>query len=221
MLNLRLVSLSNISWLTIFCLLALNFAPYAVPPAGAEICSTDLEQMLFRQFDWVFSCQIEVLDQYLNYESSPAKGLVKVQVAFEPSPQIATKNRQAVAPLKYEELWYQNGRCVGCKRFNNLPSIRNFQGAIYFRDSIGKGTICDHTKEAANAAIRLIADAGIKQSIVQGVFVPWDSYNQFTTDLSRSNFLPIEQLLATGKPRVSLHLIEYPRRNDQYFLHGG
>jgi hypothetical protein len=206
--------------LTVFCLLALMFAPapWAVPAADAEVAASDFEQTLLRQFDWVFDCQLQVVDKYLNYPGSPAKGLVIVRVTFEPALHTAAQNRPALAPLKYEELWYQNGQCVGCRRFNNLPSITNFQGAVYFRGSTGN-SICDHTKEIANASVRLLTDAGLKQSIMQGVFVPWGSFGQISSDLSRSNFLPIEQISVTGKPHVSLHLIEYPRRNDQYFFY--
>jgi len=190
-------------------------ALWVIPCHAAESASSDFQQMLFRQYDWLMTCRMQVCENYVSLKDSPAtKALVVFKASYIQSPAV----QLAATATDYEQLWYQNGRCVGSKRQNNLSMIPNSQGAIYFLNA-GNDLIATHARETANAAVRLLLDLRLKNSIVAGFVVPDSSFDQVASALSDLNFLPIEKTRYHDGERPSLHLIGYPKGRDQYFLY--
>lgn len=157
---------------------------------------------------------MNVLKNYVSDATSPTKGMVAFDSIYKASP-IVQPN---AVPLDYEIFWYQNGRCVGAKRQNNLPMTPNSQGAIYFLSS-GTDSFDVHAHETANAAVRLLLDVRLKNAIVAGVVVPDASFYQVADALADLNFLPLEKTGYRDGERPSIHLISYPKGKDQYFFY--
>jgi len=157
-----------------------------------------------------------------------AKGLVVFNVAYQQAPvdlsaladhQLAPGSMLQGTPaqISYEELWYQNGNCVGAKRQTSLVLKEHSEGAVYFvaLDS----SIAAHAQETANAAVRLFMDIKLKSSIPAGLIVPEGSFEQVSSALSNLNFLPLEKTHPFQQQRLSLHLIAYPKGKDRYLFY--
>jgi hypothetical protein len=193
------------------CLIA---ALWVIPCHAAESAAPDFQQMLYRQYDWIMTCQMRVIENYVSPPNATAKGLLLFDTSYRASP-LAQESPLAT---DYEQLWYQNGRCIGSKKQNNVPFSPGSQGALYFLNT-GNNSIASHAKETANAAVRLLLDIKLKNAIVAGVVVPDSSFDQVESALLDLNFLPLEKVNYQEGERPSLHLIGYPQGRDHYFLY--
>jgi hypothetical protein len=128
------------------------------------------------------------------------------------------RNKIPPPPLKYEELWYANGKCVGMKRYNDITPGGLQQGAIYFR-SVGDESLADHGKEMANCCMRMIMDIYVKRSIMAGVLLPTGCFDQFGNDITFYQFFLLEEASGGKGENLSLHLMSYPRGKDKYYYY--
>jgi hypothetical protein len=188
-----------------------------MPCDSAETASAEFQQMLFHQYDWVWNCQVQVYPDYLDYQGSTAKGLVTFKISYRTSPE-SDANPALAAPTDYEELSYQNGRCVGLRRRNDLRVRPNTQGAIYFLDQ-GNDSLADHARETANAAVRLVLDARTRTSMIAGMVVPETSFEFVVSSLADLGFVPIEKARPQEGERPSVHLIGYPKGKERYLFY--
>jgi len=180
-------------------------------PAQAETIAPDFEQLLSRQYDWVLDCKMDVFEKYLSYDGSLAKGLTRFTITYRPAPGLVSKLPQT--PLKYEELWYQNGKCIGMKRMCSAPFRANEQGVAVFQNTAS--SIGEHSSEIANAAMRLLLDVNLCHAILANVMVPASTIDKVSGDLRTSNFVPLDQVVSNGDRHLSLRLLTVPLGRSQ------
>jgi hypothetical protein len=186
--------------------------------AGADMSmvnggGSDFERMIGKQYDYVLCCDMEAMDNYLNYKGSNLAGMVKYTVTYYPTPGSVRRGQAVPTPIKFEELWYHAGKCYGEKRYNEIYPRPLAQGAIYFR-SIGSSSICDHTLETANCGVRLLMEIYVKRSILGGVIVPIQCFENIGSCLGYYNFFVLSEATNGRGENMTLHLISYPRSFD-------
>ncbi|HEY9778415.1 MAG TPA: hypothetical protein V6C81_31930 [Planktothrix sp.] len=191
-------------------------------PVKAETGGWDYERIMVKQYDYVFYCDMEVVENFMSYKGSKMPGpYVRFMINYQ---RTNSMNRMAdqsslPAPVKYEEIWYHAGKCVGLHRFNQLYLNQNLQGGIYFR-GVGDDTLVNHTLDMANCAIRLLMDIYAQRSIMAGVLVPLSCYEPLTSDFNQFNFFRMDQSSGGKGDNMTVRLEAYPRTNtERYFYY--
>lgn len=76
-----------------------------------------------RRYDWIID--VKVIDtNYLGYPGSKLKPLTRLLISYRLNPRFGDT---AGKFIKYEELWYQLGRTIGCRRLHNLDIPVTYQ----------------------------------------------------------------------------------------------
>jgi hypothetical protein len=193
---------------------------FMTTPALAETGGSDFERIMLKQFDYIFYCDMETLDHYLSYKGSTMAGpYVRIVITYQVTNSMGRMHQQATDPIKYEEIWYHAGKCVGLHRYQDIVLNPDYQGAIYFR---GKDdtAVCDHTIDAVDCAVRLLMDIYVKRSILAGVIVPAACFEGVSSDLGQYNFFLLEEASGGKGENMSLHLEGYPRGGtERYFYY--
>jgi hypothetical protein len=202
-----------------FPLAMLTLFSLCLGPARAEMAAPDQEKIMKKQFQWIFYCDMDVLPQFMNYKGSPTHPIVRFVVTFVRTNAFMGRNTPAATPIKYEELWYHDGQALGMKRYGDIFPGPMEQGAIYVRAMHGNDSVCMYTRDVADAIVRLTMDTYMKRSIMAGVFVPIDCFDQIASDLGFFNFFLME--VATGGigENMTLHMQSYPKGKDKYFYY--
>jgi len=84
---------------------------------------------------------------------------------------------------------------------------------------MGNNTLSDYDKEMANCCVRMIMDIYVKRSIMAGVLVPINCFDQFANDIAFYNFFLLEEASGGKGENLSLHLMSYPRGKDKYYYY--
>jgi hypothetical protein len=191
----------------------------ATPLAHAETGGYDFERVLFRQYEWVFYCDMDKVPKYMTYKGSPLDPIIRFAVTFQYTRALSRRRDDPPPPpVKYEEIWYHDGKAIGMKRYNDFWPGPLQQGVIYFR-SPEDVSLCDYPREMANACIRLMMDTYAKRSIMAGAVVPVNAFDVFSSYLQYYSFFPLNQA-ANGKgENMSLHVHSYPRGREMYFYY--
>jgi hypothetical protein len=218
----KILRLHGAAWayraLALFCMALI----IAMPAARAETGDPNFERLMLKQYDYIFFCDIEVLDKFLNVKGVGMAGpYVRVKVSYQLTN--AMNRRQGMGPgnvIKYEDLWFRNGKCVGMHRYEDIYLNPNYQGGIYIRGA-GDSTVYEHNMEATNTAVRLTMDIYVKRSILAGIMIPYTCYEQISSDLGQWNFFILEEAINGRGENMSLHLMTYPRNSssERYFYY--
>ncbi len=154
-----------------------------------------------QRYDWVITADTTSMKDLLNYPGSGLHPVSKIKVNYRLTPRFG-RERSSYDPVTYEELWYHECKPIGCRKIHQLGIESGQQGVIYFRPTKEIG---DNHCSVANATVRLMLDAGLKQAMVGGVFVPSEIFDQVKSDLGQFNFFPYEIRPDTGI-RATMHI---------------
>jgi hypothetical protein len=154
-----------------------------------------------QRYDWVITADTTPMKNFLGYPGSGLHPVSKIKVNYRLTPRFG-RERASYDPVAYEELWYHECKPIGCRKMHQLGLDAGQQGVIYFRPAKEVG---DNHCAVANAIVRLILDACLKQAMVGGVFVPAEIFDQVKSDLGQFNFFPYEIQPDTGI-RATMHI---------------
>lgn len=189
----------------------------AMPTHAKDFGGADFERIISKQYDWIMYCDMDVLDNYMKYKGSQLNPIVRFTVYYKFTGH-SRRNVQQMPTVKYEEIWYRDGKAIGLKRFNDINPGYLQQGCLYFRAS-GDESLCSQDRAMANCAVRLIMDIYVKRSIMAGVIVPEGCFDQFGSDIAYFNFFVLEEASGGKGENMSLHLLSYPRGMDRYYYY--
>jgi hypothetical protein len=181
-------------------LIAIIIASAVCPRVSANNLDFDInsDYEMDRRYDWTMDVKVTNAKNYLNYAGSRLKPLVKLSISYRMNP------RFSKAPTKfidYEELWYQEGRAVGCRRLHNLDIPGTYQGAL----RVVPSPDADEHSEAVSGAIpRLVLDLALRNCVISMLFVPKDIFYNTISGLSRYNFY---QSTSGAAGATSIHLL--------------
>lgn len=191
-------------------------------PVRAETGGYDFERIMLKQYDYIFYCDEEVIQNFMKYPGSTMPGpYVRIVVTYQVTNSMNRfADQQVYPPVKYEDIWYQSGKCVGLHRYAQLTLNRNYQGGIYFR---GKedNTIAENTLATANCAVRLLMDIYVQRSILAGVIIPATCFESIASDLGQFNFFKLEEATGGRGDNMTMRLESYPRVGgmERYFYY--
>ena len=164
-----------------------------------------------RRFDWTITVKTTIDNAALNYKTSTLRPLAKLSCEYRLTPRL---NQDGIAhPTHYEDLFYHEGKAIGCRMYNRLNIPQNYQGAIRVVPSRDASA---SPAAIANAISRLLLDIGIKKAVLTVVFVPRDIFNDVKDSLSQFGFFPI----AGGPVPLFLFSDPYGLRINLYYRNG-
>lgn len=169
-------------------------------PNGDDDIDDFAEDTMNKRYDWVINVDTTGMKDFLGYPGSGLHPVSKVKVSYRLTPRFGRERSFATVP--YEELWYHECRPIGCRKINQLGLEAGEQGVIYFKPA--KDVNANHCA-VANAAVRLILDAGLRRAMVGGVYIPAEIFDQVKSDLGQFNFFPYEIQPDTGI-RATMHI---------------
>lgn len=181
--------------------LALSASCSSTRAQGSDDEDDFSESTINQRYDWVINADTTSMKDFLKYPGSGLHPASKIKVRYRLTPRLG-REHISYAPVAYEELWYHECRPIGCRKTHTLDLPSGQQGIILF--SPGNEIGSNHCS-VANAAVRLILDAGLKQAMVSAVFVPIEIFEQVKSDLGQFNFFPYEIQPETGI-RATMHI---------------
>jgi hypothetical protein len=151
-----------------------------------------------RRYDWTMDVKVTSAKNYLSYSGSTLKPLTKLLISYKMNPRFS---KTPTPFIEYEELWFQQGRAIGCRRLHNLDIPATYQGAIRIIPS----TDASENSAAISGAIpRLVLDLALRNCVISMLFVPKDIFQDVIDGLSRHNFYPSTNMVGGG---ATIHLI--------------
>jgi hypothetical protein len=191
----------------------------ASPSARADQGGTSYERILARQYEWVFYTDMEIVPKYMQYKGSTMNPIIRFAVTYQLTRPTSRRMSDPPPPgIKYEEIWYHDGKAIGLKRYNQIYPGPLQQGAIYFRSN-DDVNLCDYPREMCNCCIRLMMDTYAKRSIMAGAMVPMQCFDIFGTYLQYYNFFTLDEASGGKGENMSLHVNTYPRGREKYYYY--
>ena len=115
--------------------------------------------------EWILTINVTRLDTFLNYKGSRLHPVTRLSIAYRHLRPSGERSQ----PVLYEDLWYHDGKPIGCKRFNNLD-IRG--GDSILIHVLRTTDVFSETAAVANAIVRCMLDTTLKLSTAQSVIAP-------------------------------------------------
>lgn len=170
-----------------------------------------------RQYDWVIYMGLSPMDNYLKYPGSTVTPIMRIPIEYRYVPNRFTRKNAPLEKLKYEELWYHDGKAVGCKRYSRLSLSSNEQGAIYIKPNVKNG---ESIRELTNAVVRLVMDIYAQRTILASIIVPKEHFESFASALAQYNFFKLSVVYPGGPGNnMSIHLSSEPMGAERYFYY--
>lgn len=182
---------------------------FAQLPASAAGQLYLTEEEVAERSDWVMVLSVTRLPDYLKYPGSKLCPITQVRVSY-----VNCLDKTPAPPALYEDLWYHDGKPVGCKRYS-LITIKQFdrRGTIYLRP--GKDASAN-TAAVANAIVRLSVDLNVHDVSAAAVIVPEEVHRQLVSDFSACGFFKRE---VRAGAQVNIRLVSNPRVFDEYLYY--
>lgn len=186
-------------------------------PVTADKIEPFSDNWFNRQFDWVVSLKLDTMDRFLKYPSSTMNPITRVAIDYRFTPNRFSRKDRITDRQKYEELWYHDGKAVGCKRYQTLELSSSEQGCLYIRPDPKVG---DSIRELTNAIVRLVLDVYDKKSILASIIVPKDNFENFATALAQYHFFKLTMVYPGGPGNnMSIHVMSDPYGMERYYYY--
>ena len=181
-------SMNRRLYLGLCLLLAVSFSSSAAQVAEARSVeefdiASDAE--MDRRFDWTITVKTTIDNKALNYPSSTLKPLAVLSAAYRMAPRFSKDGNAETYP--YEDLWYHEGRAIGCRLYHRLNTPQYYQGAIRI---VPSKDASQSPAAIANAIVRLMLDIGLRKCVLTVVFVPRDIFHEVQDNLTKFGFFP-------------------------------
>lgn len=164
------------------------------------------------QPDLVVELRLEPLKDYLDYDGSRLSPAEVVKVMC--------KRARAGSRFRYEDLWYHDGRAIGCKRYRQIGTTGGETIMVSVtRDSALSGS--RPAEDIANAIVRIMVDLTVNSAGVSAIVLPQSMFNQVVDSLGSFGFYRKEARPETAIPsQISLHCISDPpgEQTDVYYF---
>lgn len=161
--------------------------------------------------NWLITLNTTTMDQMLNYPGSLIHPITQVRVVyFTFDGRKQTWSRGKI----YEDLWFSNGRPVGCRRYTRLPFQYGSYGAIHVAHTRDCAT---QTRALDDTIVRLFVDLALNNSVISSVVLPLEICDNAASDLGSFNFYQAT-IISAGR-LLMLHFQSTPRNFDKYFVH--
>jgi len=154
---------------------------------------------LDQRFDWVIYLEPKELEHYLVYPSSGLGPVTDVRMTYRVNPRLAANHVDST--LHYEDLWYHEGRPVGCRRFGKLNIQSGWQGAICISDADSGH---QNTPAEANAIVRLILEINLLNCNVTAVLVPSSMVSPLCDAMGQFQFFRTDGSAPPGPSRLEV-----------------
>ncbi len=170
-----------------------------------------------RQYDWVIYLGLSPMDKYLQYPGSTMTPIMRIPIEYRYAPNRPNRKNYPLDKQKYEELWYHDGKAVGCKRYSFLNLSSQEQGAVYIVPNPKNG---DSIRELTNALVRLVLDVYSQKTILASIIVPKEYFESFASTLAQYNFFKLTVVYPGGPGNnMSIHLTSEPFGTERYFYY--
>lgn len=192
----------NKSILSVFTIVFLGIAAL---PAMAFDQNFDINNdwEMDRRYDWVID--VKVIDtNYLNYSGSKLNPLTKLLISYRLNPRFG---ETAGKVITYEELWYQVGTTIGCRRLHDLNIPATYQGSVRI---IPSPAALKNSGAISGVIVRLLLDIALKNCMLSAVFIPRDVFYEVENDLSRFNFYSSNNIPATATKSLAIPVYSNP-----------
>lgn len=143
--------------------------------------NSDVEMDL--RYDWTIDAKV-IDSNYLSYPGSKLKPITKLLISYRMNPRFI-EIPAAGKHIDYEELWYQAGQAIGCRRLHTPDIPETYQGAIRIMPSAATARNCG---AVSGAIARLFLDLGLQNCVLSAVYIPLDIFTPVVDDLSRFHF---------------------------------
>jgi hypothetical protein len=177
---------------TIFSAMAIIAATVAHADAAGP---QDNNSWQDKRFDWVLKIQPSEMSNYAQYRGTKLTPVSKVKVSF--------RAHGAGTFNNYEELWYANGKALGCNRTTKLTVDRNSRGAIVVDLSKKFDTA---PAAMAHAIARLTVETGLQSASVVAVVVEEDSIQPLSSQLKKYGFTQRNPLAEPNQTALTIVL---------------
>lgn len=168
---------------------------------------------LDQRYDWVLYLELNTMKGYLNYPSSQLWPMVSVKVSYRVNPRLAAAGTPNKA-VPYEELWYHEGRPIGCRRYTTLPIKKGWQGAVCISPTPDAAV---QSPALANSIVRLLLDVSLINNVLTVVLVPPQTTSLISNDLGRFKFFPTKDNSLNGASLIHL-FVSSGDPTDRLFL---
>jgi hypothetical protein len=168
--------------LSLIALLAI-FAGQPARAVNPEQFDIGSDAEMDRRFDWTITVKTTIDNAALNYPTSTLKPMSKLYTEYRLTPRLCPDG--LAHPNHYEDLYYHEGKPIGCRLFNRLNIPQNYQGAIRI---VPSKDASESTAAIANAISRLCLDIGVRKAVLTVVFVPADIFSEVKNSLSQFGF---------------------------------
>ena len=155
----------------------------------------------YSQYQNVIELQCCELKNYINFASSKLDSVVKIRVECRKD----TKNSRGAAPARYEDLWYQKGTLLGCKKYGNLPINEREEVAIFVKSNLGLMSEAE-IAACAGALVLLRLDLTLNRNLIVTVRVPNQSLDGLITELRKQNFVRYDEIYAQLDTLIPIQL---------------
>jgi hypothetical protein len=166
---------------------------------------------LSRTYDYTVDIKTETVEHYFDYSGSLLGPAVRAAVSYQATGADQTN--------KYEDLWYHNWNCIGCRRHGELKMHPGQQVAIRVAH---KGSATNAEREAsANAIIRILLDCYANSNMVAIVYVPDDSLIPIASAMQRASFRMAEEAAPDEPVYAQIQLELRSNSGAKQILHYG
>lgn len=153
--------------------LAACFATFAL---AVNVLGTNLG----RTYDRIVEIRTCHVDHYFDYKGSVLHPPVKAAITTH-----APGNQDL---REYEELWYRDWDCIGCRRLGGIGLKPGQQVALHVSHDSGGSE--REQAAAANAIVRLLLDCYANGAMVASVIVPDGSLSGIASAMRKASFIP-------------------------------
>ncbi len=185
-----------------FCILAF-FHGMAYAEPEEEFSDSYLDKFN----DYVVFIDVSKKKQFLTYKGSQLSSITNLKVTYRKSPRYNIGSEVDVKSLKYEDLWYHDGRPVGSRRYAQLEIAKMKQGSILVRPS---EEALREPYALANAIVKLTVELSLKDVCLTGAYVPKEMFRDVVSAMAKYDFLQRRETLKLGPMQTSVMILSNP-----------
>lgn len=164
-------------------------------------------------YDDIIELKTERLPSYLDFDGSKLSPTIRVRSSYRTD----TNKGKASSDIKFEDIWYANGKPVGLKRFNRL-AIKQYDRVGVFVSAKSGSMTEPEAIALANALVRVRLETSMNRNLLVTVRVPNEKLELLKAELEKQNFTPYGRTDRPSKALIALPLeTEVGRREVMCF----
>jgi len=182
---------------------------YASPSSPED--GDALEKRLARMYDWTLLFEAHPMPKFMHYKESGLQPYVLVRSVWRASPRGG--NPRLLPSGTFQDLWFHQGKAVGCRHYFHPEVELQQQGAFVVR----KATDPEQLRPIANSLVRTLLECQTENIPAGNVIVPSDLYDSLEAELRQLQFL--SQMPSNFGRQLSLRLISDPAGKSSFYYY--